>query len=172
MRSTYGLITIAALAATACGGGGTGMAGAPAGDSATAAATRAAADTIRSLDEQWSTAAGRHDAQAFTAFYAADGMIMPPDMPAATGSDAIQKLVSGLLADTTTTLSFQPVDVHVAASNGMAWEHGTWAMTTAAGTPAAAGKYVVVWKRGTDGSWKVAADIFNSNAPAPAPAKK
>jgi len=29
------------------------------------------------------------------------------------------------------------------------------------------GKYMTVWKKGTDGSWKVAADMFNTSLPLP-----
>lgn len=172
MRSIHGFIALVAVAATACAGSGAGMAGGAAADSTAAAAARASADTIRSLEQQWSQAAGRHDATAFASFYAADGTIFPPGSPEVTGSDAIQKLISQVIGDTTSTVSFQPTAVYVAASNDMAWDHGTVAITSAAGV--APGKYVVVWKRGSDGSWKVAADIFNLNAPppAPAPAKK
>jgi ketosteroid isomerase-like protein len=28
------------------------------------------------------------------------------------------------------------------------------------------GKYVVIWKKGEDGTWKLHVDIFNTNAPA------
>jgi ketosteroid isomerase-like protein len=30
------------------------------------------------------------------------------------------------------------------------------------------GKYVTIWKKQADGSWKVIADIFNSDLPMPA----
>ena len=30
------------------------------------------------------------------------------------------------------------------------------------------GKYVIIWKRQADGSWKWAVDIFNTNLPPPA----
>ena len=33
-----------------------------------------------------------------------------------------------------------------------------------------AGKYVTTWHKQSDGSWKAAVDIFNSDVPLPAPA--
>ena len=53
----------------------------------------------------------------------------------------------------------------------MAYEIGTYTMGLDApgGRVEDEGKYVVVWTR-VGGDWKVAADIFNSNRPAPAPA--
>ncbi len=170
MRRPPLILATAVLLAAGCGPQAGQQAGSPA-DSASAANPGAIADSIRSLDQQWSDAAGRHDAQAFAAFYASDGMIMPPNMEAASGSDAIQKLMGGMLADTSMTLSFQPADVNVAKAGDMAWEHGTWAFKGGSGQQLDHGKYVVVWKRGADGSWKAAADIFNSNVQARA-AKK
>ena len=34
------------------------------------------------------------------------------------------------------------------------------------------GKYVAVWKKQTDGNWKVAVDIWNTDLPLPAPSDK
>lgn len=171
MRSIDAAASLAVLLAFACTGPQAGQQGAPAdtmgGDTMAASTvdTGAIADSIRALDRQWSDAAGRRDAQAFAGFYAQDGVLMPPNMEAASGPDAIQQTASQLLADSTTTLSFAPSDVRVADSRDMAWEHGTWQVKDASGNDLDHGKFVVVWKRGEDGSWKVAADIFNSNQP-------
>ncbi len=129
--------------------------------------TQAIADSLRALDRSWSDAAGRHDAQAFASFYASDARLMPPNSEAAVGSDAIVAAATQLLSDTTATVSFAPAEIHVSTSGDMAWEYGTWAMKNAAGENLDNGDFVVVWKPTATGDWKVAADIFNSNNPAP-----
>ncbi len=141
-----------------------------AGEAAAAAVDKQAiADTIRSLDQQWSDAAGSHDAQAFSSFYASDARLMAPNAPAAVGSQAIQGAASQLLADSTATVQFAPAEIRVADSGDIAWEYGTWSMTKTGGETLDNGKFVVVWTRAPDGAWKVAADIFNSDNPAPSP---
>jgi hypothetical protein len=46
-------------------------------------------------------------------------------------------------------------------------------MNDASGAPSVErGKYVAVWKKAPGGQWKVVEDIFNTNAPPPAPAPK
>jgi ketosteroid isomerase-like protein len=55
----------------------------------------------------------------------------------------------------------------VAASGDLGYSRGTYRFRyTANGQPAEeAGKYVVVWKK-WNGAWKVAVDVWNTDAPA------
>lgn len=163
MRRTPVVLSIAVLLAVACAPQA-GQQGAAGGAMASANVDKQAIeDSIRAMDQRWSDAAGRHDAQGFAAFYADDGVIMPPNTEAAQGNDAIMAAAQGLLADTTATISFAPSEVHVADAGDMAWERGAWHAKDASGEDLDHGKFVVVWKQTTDGSWKVAADIFNSD---------
>jgi len=65
--------------------------------------------------------------------------------------------------------------VEVARSGDLAYIMGayTLAMKDSQGNPVNDhGKFVEVWKKQADGKWKVEADIFNSDLPAPAPPEK
>jgi ketosteroid isomerase-like protein len=57
-------------------------------------------------------------------------------------------------------------------ANDIAYEIGTIQCTGSLGEGQPdvdyTGKYVVLWRKQTDGSWRVAADIWNPDAPMPA----
>jgi len=62
-----------------------------------------------------------------------------------------------------------------ARSGDLAYITGTYEMTenNAGGKPQTdKGKYLEVWKKQADGSWKCVADMFSTNLPAAPPAQK
>jgi ketosteroid isomerase-like protein len=69
-----------------------------------------------------------------------------------------------------TTTRFTPTDVQ--AANDVAYEIGTIPCTGSLGDGLPdvdyTGKYVVLWRKQKDGSWRIAADIWNPDAPMPA----
>jgi len=121
--------------------------------------------SIRSLDKDWSDAAGAKDLDKSTMDYADDGQFLSPGDPSAVGKDAIRKAWAGLFAAPGyVSLTFAPTTVHVAEAGDVAYEIGNYEliMKDKKGKPATTkGKFVVVWKKQADGSWKVEADIFN-----------
>ena len=127
--------------------------------------TRAADETaIRSASADWSKAAHDKDLDKSTAVFADDGIAMYPKMPALRGKDDIRKGWQQMLAAPGPGLSFATSGVEVARSGDIAWEHGTYEFATADAKGKVStekGKYVTVWKKQPDGSWKVAADIDN-----------
>ncbi len=120
---------------------------------------------IRKIDLAWSHAAETKDLEAVIAPYAADGSVLPFNAPMATGPAAIRQVWSGLLSKPGFSLRFAPTKIEIAASRDMAWEVGTFELklNDAQGNPMMIpGKYVVTWKN-LGGTWKVAADIFNTD---------
>ena len=114
------------------------------------------------------------DVAKLVAYYDADATVMPNGMPAAHGSAEIQKTLGEFLGAYTIT-DFQLTTTDVTVKEDMAIETGTSRMVIQpkqGGGQATTdvGKYVVVWKKQADGSWKLWRDIFNSDA-APAPPK-
>ena len=66
------------------------------------------------------------------------------------------------------TLSWQAVDGEVAASGEMGWTWGesqTAVKDSTGQTRIFYGKYLNVWKKQADGSWKVRVDIGNASPP-------
>jgi uncharacterized protein (TIGR02246 family) len=143
---------------TACANGGSGgmQTGAPAGQAGNHAADEAA---IRGLDSAWVKAAVAKNVDQAASYYATDAVLMAPGAPMATGKDAIRAAFAGMMALPGFALTFAPDKITVGAD--LAYDVGSYALTMndKAGKPQTSnGKYVVVWGKQPDGSWKVVLD--------------
>lgn len=114
-------------------------------------------------DRQWSQAA--RDLDLFMSFYVPDATSYPPGMPALDGTDAIRKTFSEIFSAPGFSLSWTPSRAEVAASGDIGWTAGNYEMTM--GGMNDRGKYITLWEKQPEGTWKVAADIFNTNLPPP-----
>jgi len=124
---------------------------------------------IRDLDQRWVEAVAAGDAATIVTFYAEDGYFMAPNQPQAHGREAIQAAWAGLFQLPNARLTFGPTEIGTAKAGDLAYDIGTYnlAFDGPAGRVEDNGKYVVVWEKTDAGEWKVLADIFNSNQPAP-----
>jgi uncharacterized protein (TIGR02246 family) len=130
---------------------------------------------IREIEIEWSKAQAAKDVERCMSFYADDASEFEPGKPMDTGKDAIRKSLAAFFAAPGASLTFQTAKVVVARGGDLAYTYGTNAttMNDAKGKPVNdKGKYVAVYRKQPDGKWKVVADIFNSDLPAPAPPKK
>jgi ketosteroid isomerase-like protein len=144
--------------------------------------TAAAADTkieqaLRDLDAQWSKDAGSKNVDKTVSYYSSDAIVMPPNAAAATTKEAIRSAWKEMLTSPGAAISWKATKVEVAKSADLAYVSGTYeeTMTDASGKPVNdRGKYVEIFKKQADGTWKVVADIWNSDLPAStsAPAEK
>ena len=120
---------------------------------------------IRSLDADWSHAANLGDVETSISYYADDGMLLEPNAPIVSGKLAFRKSWTAMITGPAfVSLTFAPTKVTVAQAGDMAWDVGTYQWTTkdkAGKTSTEAGKYLEVWQKQVDGSWKVAVDIYN-----------
>lgn len=122
-------------------------------------------------DQAWSQTPP--DVEKFVSFFVPDASFLPPDMPIAQGTDAIRKVTSTLVALPGFSIKWAPSKADVAGSGDLGYTQGTYALTVndPSGAPmTTVGKYVTMWRKQADGSWKVVADIFNADTPPPAPA--
>ncbi len=106
------------------------------------------------------------DAAGVAAVYEADGRLLAPNTEPQQGSSAIEAFwksvidagVKGVLLET------QTLDER----DDLAVEVGQYTLRSAPGGGGEiidVGKYVVLHRRQSDGSWRYAVDIFNSNRP-------
>jgi ketosteroid isomerase-like protein len=135
--------------------------------------TSAAAKTaIDAANAAWPRLTSTGHADSIADFYAADAVIMPPNMPAFHGRDSIRAFFAVLNTVKGVTLTLRSVSVW--GSGPAATEMGRWTWSWAAGVtpppgmPAAdSGKYLVRWVE-QNGQWLMAQDIWNSDLPPPA----
>jgi len=124
--------------------------------------------TIRKADEDWAKAAQTKQVAAWVAFYADDAVVLPPNDKVAVDREGINKAVSDLLTLPDLTIGWQPIKVEVARSGDLAYVRGTYeaAFKDLKGNPVMdRGKYVEVWKKQSDGTWKCIVDTWNSDLP-------
>jgi uncharacterized protein (TIGR02246 family) len=128
----------------------------------------------RKADEAAITAAGVALAQAAEAkdidkcmsFYVDDPVLFVPGAPAVVGRDALRKVWQQFFNVQALKLETSGLIIDVAGSGDLAFERGSYsnAITDAKGkTTTETGKLVLVWKKQTDGSWKIAADTNASD---------
>ena len=122
---------------------------------------------IRALDAEWVAAVAAKDVAKIAAFYAPDGLFMPPKAPALEGADAITAAWQGLVDLPGLSLSLAVTRVVVSAKGDMAADIGTYALSFDGdgGRVEDHGKYVIVWRK-IGGAWRVLSDIFNTSVAA------
>ncbi len=138
--------------------------------------TRAAVESeLKELDAQWSKVAAAKDLDKTVSYYADDAIVLPPNAPAATTKEAIRGVWKDMITNPGFAGGWKPTKVEVAKSGDLAYLSGTYDFTLndAKGKPVKdRGKYVEVWKKQADGTWKTVTDIWNSDPPSPARPKK
>jgi len=125
---------------------------------------------IEELNAKGTAAIMKGDAAGMVStIYADDAVLMMPGAPKATGKDAIVGVFSGMLKEMTIkSIAFRTDEVIV--QGDYAVETGGFTMTAQplkGPEVKDTGKYITVWKKQADGSWKVIRDISNSDGPAP-----
>jgi uncharacterized protein (TIGR02246 family) len=139
-----------------------GSSGGPSATRSTTAMQAQAAGTIRQLEADWAESVAAGDAEKATSSYARDGRLMLPSQPVVVGHQAILETWKQLMADPAFALAFSPTEVTVARAGDLAYELGNYQLTTTSqrGAPETVrGKYLVIWGRQSDGSWKVLIDV-------------
>ena len=122
---------------------------------------------LNKLAAEWAAAFNAKDAAKIASFYTEDAVLMPPNQPMVKGRASIEAYWKGAIQQGATNLQLKPFES--AISGSQAFEAGTSTMALPGGETDL-GTYLVVLKRvGSD--WKIAYDIYNSDAP-PAPPKK
>ena len=134
-----------------------------------AADTGSIEQTLRKLDQEWSAAAAARNLDKVVSYYAVGAIVLPPNMPAARDAEAIRNVWKGEL-ETMISGGWKVTRVEVAKSGDMAYASGTydWVGKGADGKEVKdRGKYLEVWKKQADGTWKCTADSWNSDLPLP-----
>ena len=120
-------------------------------------------EQLGSLADQFSQAYMDGDAAAMTAFYTEDAVIFPTNSHHIRGKEAIQRYWTLPPGRTITHHKLSPTEIVI--SDSMASDFGVYEVSGVNGDVAwgpVQGKYVVVWKLGVDGDWRMYLDMWNS----------
>ena len=118
--------------------------------------------TLMEADKAWSNSAG--DTDTFLSFIADGAHFMPFGAPLAQG-DAIRTTWEGLVSMPGFGVEWQATTAEVAASGDIGYTIGAFELTAEQDgtTMLTVGQYVTIWHKQADGTWKVQADIFNTD---------
>lgn len=107
------------------------------------------------------------DLNAWMGLWAAGGVQMPPATAMRNGLDAIRAGMAPALTKNKDDIHIHTLEITVAGDLGYARGVYTLDVTPLDGSATAHvdGKFLTVFRRQTDGSWKIYRDIFNSNVP-------
>jgi uncharacterized protein (TIGR02246 family) len=121
---------------------------------------------IAENNDRFCAALGRRDMEALLVFYDPDVVLLIPGAPPIRGREAVRDYYSAVFAAGVKAAEMESFEV--AELGDAILEMGTYAMTLA--TPDGSdhvdtGKYFVVHRRQTDGTWAMWLDMFHSDAP-------
>jgi uncharacterized protein (TIGR02246 family) len=123
---------------------------------------------IEEGNAKWTEAYNRGDAAAVAALYTDEATVMPPNSEMVKGRQGIQGLWNSFMTMGVKDVTLTTMDV--GGGGNTAYETGNYSLTIQPESQAAmtdSGKYVVVWKKQADGTWKLHVDIWNSSMPLP-----
>ncbi len=144
---------LAVLLSVSCAGGGPGV------------DTSAEAKALAKLDDDWSVAAATKDAKLVASFYADDAIAYPPNEPTAVGKAEAEKVWAAYFADPTYNISWKTAHAEVIGALGYtAGAYEDSFKGPDGKTVSGKGKYLCVWKKQSDGTWKAIHDMWNTDS--------
>ena len=123
-------------------------------------------ESIEAVLTAFAAAFNGGDGAGVAALYTDDAALLPPGGQRVDGRAAVLTFWQGAIDGGLTNISLRTIEVE--ANGNLAYEVGTFSLQAPGedGQPVTAeGKYVVVWKKGADGTWRLHRDIWNMTPP-------
>jgi len=123
------------------------------------------AKALAKLDDDWSAAAATKDAKRVASFYADDAIAYPPNEPMAVGKAGAEKVWAAYFADPTYNISWKTT--HSEVNGTLGFTAGTYEDSFKGSdgkTVSGKGKYLCIWKKQSDGTWKAVHDMWNTDS--------
>jgi ketosteroid isomerase-like protein len=122
-------------------------------------------EILRGLDRDFAARAKAGDARLLVeGFYADDACVMPPQREVVRGHRAVMQLWKGVIAAGLKDLALDTT--HIEVCGDMAYGMGRYRMVVEPpGGPRSeqTGKYLVVYRKRPDSTWRAVADMFDAN---------
>lgn len=123
------------------------------------------ADLLKTDIEFSRTSVEKGAAEAFYLYLADDAVQLPAGLPPIVGREKIRESMSG---SSKAVLKWEPVKAEVAKSGDLGYTWGNYEISWQGEdgkTEMLYGKYLNVWKKQLDGTWKAIVDIGNQSPP-------
>jgi len=123
---------------------------------------------LMQLSRDWSDLVGAGDLEGALEFWADDATMLPPDMPAFEGKQAIRSFVEGAVQVPGFSISWEPISVEVSSAGDMAYmieRNVSTANDELGNVVTTHGKVVTVWRKDSNGTWKNVVDAWNEGPP-------
>ena len=126
-------------------------------------------EAITATGKDFLVALRGNDLDGIVGFYTPDAVLMPPNHEAVRGSEEIRGWF-GKVLESFTIEAFNTTQEEVVVAGGWAFRRGTFDWTLEARDSGEQlrprSKFLQIWERQDDGSWRVARGIWNNNDPA------
>lgn len=125
------------------------------------------AEVLMEADRAFAAAVAEGGSEAWAFWFHEDGAMIQPRVGEVRGRDEIRAFMAGL-DDPGTSLRWEPLRAEIAASGDLGWTTGTYVSASVGEAGEAVrgeGRYVSIWRRAADGSWKVVMDLGNPTEP-------
>jgi uncharacterized protein (TIGR02246 family) len=131
--------------------------------------TRAAdVQAVHDVEAAWLKDEMSKDADKWVSYFAEDGSGLYPGMATLNGRAALKAAMAPFMTDPNFSLTFQSTRAMASKGGDMVYSQGTYTMTmTDPKTKKAMtdkGKFLTVYMKQADGSWKAVADTYNSDS--------
>lgn len=129
-----------------------------------------AMQAIRAADTALQKAVADKDLERIVSFYAEEAVMLPTAEPIVVGKSAIREEWQHILSIPRFQNNSSLTRIDVSSSGDMAYSMGTYVATMlgeAGNSATEPGKWLSVWKRQADGSWRIVVDTYNTDIPPP-----
>ena len=120
--------------------------------------------SLIAADEAFASATAERRLEGWLSAFDSAAIQMEPDVAFTPGIGTIRAAMGPVFADTSFTLTWQPTMAFASEAGDLGYTLGTWRSTryNAEGRgQVATGKYVTIWRKQADGTWKVVFDGGN-----------
>jgi ketosteroid isomerase-like protein len=133
------------------------------------AAPDAARAALLKADADWAALVSTKDLERIVAVWTDDAVIYSPREAPVRGKAAIRAYVGESLKQPGFSITWTPVSAVVAASGDLGYTEGTNQFTVPdekGGTVTIRGRYLTIWRKQSDGTWRCVVDFWNEAPPA------
>ncbi|PAQ04539.1 YybH family protein [Mesorhizobium temperatum] len=133
--------------------------------SALSASAQSAREDIEAALTKFTDAFNSGNAAAVAQIYTEDAALLPPDGKRVDGRKGVEEFWQGAIKGGMKNFTLKALEVE--ESENLAYEVGAFTLDVPSKDGAlstVAGKYIDVWKKGDDGTWRLHRDIWNLGA--------